>query len=186
MVVFVIADARSGNAPNRAVLAVFSPSGFIGLHRRAGADLLLECIQVRLHLLFEPVQELHDLANADADPMQGEQVHLDLANGQTHHRAQGGDQTSQSHADASLPDHLLVEIHRSFIPVVASGTPPLGDAMFGDLDWGRLWHIDDLSAARQTQTAQMQLTLWAHDQPMLHDLGGRGAWPPSIIPRVTL
>src|SRR5258708_6260310 len=80
-----------------------------------------------------------------------------------------GDQTGQSHADPSLPYQLVVEIHRSFIPVVAPCTPALVDPMFCDLDWWRRGHIDDLSAARQTQAAQTQLTLWATDQPMLHE-----------------
>jgi hypothetical protein len=97
-----------------------------------------------------------------------------------------GDQTGQSHAETSLTDHLVVEIHRSFIPVVAACTPALVDPMFCDLDCWRRGDIDDLAAARQTQAAQTQLTLGAGDQPMLHNLGGHGAWPPSIMSRVTL
>ena len=58
--------------------------------------------------------------------------------------------------------------------------------MVSNLDGRGRGHIDDLSAASQTQAAQTQLTRRAGDQPMLHDLGGRRAWPGSIILRLTL
>src|SRR5260370_30367665 len=58
--------------------------------------------------------------------------------------------------------------------------------MVRDLDGRRHGYIDDLATARQTQAAQTHLTRGAREQPMLHDLSGRGAWSPSILPRVTL
>src|SRR5258708_34040435 len=72
-----------------------------------------------------------------------------------------GDQTGQSHADPSLPYQLVVEIHRSFIPVVAPCTPALVDPMFCDLDWWRRGPIHDLSAPPQPQAAPHQTDLWA-------------------------
>src|SRR5439155_24980405 len=105
--------------PDLAIDAVFSPPYLIGLDGRTGPDLPFERIKVGLHLVFEPVQQFHDLANADPHPVQGEQVHLDLSNGQTHHRAQRRDQTGQSHADASL----AVPSACPSIPPNSSATP---------------------------------------------------------------
>src|SRR5260370_22936350 len=153
MMVFIIADAGREDTPDVAIEAVFSPSRLIGLHRRTGTDLPFERIEMRLHLVFEPMQQLYDLSTADPHPMQGEQVRLDLSNGQTHHRAQRGDQAGQSHAQTSLTAHLVVEIHRSFIPVVAACTPALVDTMFCDLDCWRRGAIDDLPATPPTQPA---------------------------------
>src|SRR2546421_1405711 len=153
MMVLIIANAGRADTPDVAIAAIFSPPRLIGLHRRTGADLPFERLEVGLHLFFESMEQLHNLSNADRDPMQGEQIGLDLSNGQTHERAQGGDQTGQAHPNASLTDHLLVQVHRSFIPAVAPCTPALVDPMVRDLyGWGR-WHIDNLAAARQTQAS---------------------------------
>ena len=56
--------------------------------------------------------------------------------------------------------------------------------MLRDLHW--CGHIDDLSAARQTDTSQTQLTRGAYDEPMLYDLGWRRARSRSIMLRITL
>jgi len=85
-----------------------------------------------------------------------------------------------------LTQHLVVEVHRGFMPFLAPCTPALVDTMFRDLDGRGRGHIDDLSAARQTQASQTQLTPGTCDQPMLHNLGWRGARSRSIVPRVTL
>ena len=80
-----------------------------------------------------------------------------------------------------------MQVHRGFIPFLTPRTPALVDTMFRDLDGRGHGHIYDLSAARQTQTSQTQLTRGARDQPMLHDLRWRGgARSRSIMPRVTL
>jgi hypothetical protein len=56
MMVFVIADGGSGDAPDIAVDAIFSPSGFICLHRRAGADLCFQGIEHGLYVLLHPMR----------------------------------------------------------------------------------------------------------------------------------
>ena len=58
--------------------------------------------------------------------------------------------------------------------------------MFRDLDGRGHGHINNLSAARQTQASQTQLTRWAREEPMLYDLGWCGTRSRSIVPRVTL
>ena len=145
MMVLKIADVGRGDTPDVAIRAVFSPPRLIGLHRWTSADLHFERSQLGLHLGFEPMQQLHNLSTADRDPVQREQVDLDLSNGQSHHRAQCGDQTGQSHSQASLTDHLLLHVQRRFIPVVALCTPPLVDPMLRHLDGWRWGHINDLS-----------------------------------------
>src|SRR5258708_10448753 len=87
MMVLLLADAGRAGTPDVAIEAVFAPPRLIGLHRRTGTDLPFERSEVRLHLVFEPVQQLHDLSNADPLPVQGEQVRLDLSNWRTHPRA---------------------------------------------------------------------------------------------------
>src|SRR5258708_24806729 len=107
MRVHLMEDAGRADTPYVATEAVFSPSRLIGLHRRTGTDLPFERIEMRLHLGFEPMQQLYDLSTADPHPMQGEQVRLDLSNGQTHHRAQRGNQASQSPVQTALTAHLV-------------------------------------------------------------------------------
>src|SRR5215467_3057187 len=186
MMVFKIADARRGDTPDIAIDAIFAPSRLVCLHRRTGANLPFERIQVRLHLGLDAVQHLHNLATADRDPMQGVQVQLNLSNGQPHHRTQRGNQAGQSHAEASLPNHLLLHVYRGFIPALTSGTPALVDPMVCDLDWRGHGDIDHLAASRQTDAAQTQLTCGTCDQPMLHNLRWLRAWSGAIVPRITL
>src|SRR6266568_4880987 len=87
VMVLKIADARRGDTPDVAIDAIFSPPRLIGLHRRTGADLPFERSEMRLQLCFDPVQQFHHPSTADPDPMQREQVRLDLSNRQTHHCA---------------------------------------------------------------------------------------------------
>jgi hypothetical protein len=118
--------------------------------------------------------------------VQREQIGLDLSNGQTHQRAQGSDQARQSHSDPSLAYHLLVEIHRGFVPALTARTPAFVDPMFRYREWWRLRHINDLARAGQTDATETQMAVRAREQPMLHDLGWRRAWPPTIMLGVTL
>src|SRR5712691_352121 len=186
MMVFIIATAWGTYCPDVAIEAIFSPPRFIGLDRWTRADRRFERIEAGLHVGFEPVEQLHNLSTADRDPVQREQVRLNLSNGQSHHRAQGGDQTGQSHSEASLTDHLLMQVQRGFMPFLTARTPALVDPMFRHLNWRRRRNIDDLSAARQTQASQTQMAGRASQQTMLHDLSGPGARSPSIMPRLTL
>ena len=117
--VLILAHAGSGDAPDVAIAAIFSPPRLIGLDSGTVANLRFERIELGLHLCFHPMQQFHNLANADRDPVQREQVRLDLSNGQTHHRAQRGDETGQSHSDPSLAYHLIVPVHRRFVPFLA-------------------------------------------------------------------
>src|SRR6266516_3963677 len=83
VVVLVIAHGWDTSRPDVTILSIFSPSRFIHLKSRTRSYLRFECIQVRLHLFFEPMLQFYQLSNADRDSMQRMQVHLDLANGQT-------------------------------------------------------------------------------------------------------
>src|SRR5438270_6790874 len=65
MVVFVIADTRGRDAPDVAVAAIFSPAGFIGLYRRTSANLCFETGENRLRILSDPMQQFHQLPQAD-------------------------------------------------------------------------------------------------------------------------
>src|SRR2546421_3519607 len=116
MMVLVVAKCGSTDGPDVAIAAIFSPPRLIGLDSRTSADLPLELSEVGLHVFFEPMQQFHNLSDADRDPVQVSQINLDLANRQTHHRTLGSDEASQPHADPSLAYHLLVEIDRGFIP----------------------------------------------------------------------
>src|SRR5258708_16921766 len=147
----IIADAGRVGTSDVAIGAIVSPPRLIGLDRWTGADLPFERIEVGLHLFFESMKQLNNLSNADHDTMQSEQIRLDLSNGQTHDRAQRGDQTGQAHADASLTDHLLMQVHRGFIPSLSSCTPALLDPMVRDLHGRGRRHIDDLSPPPQTK-----------------------------------
>src|SRR5437588_3419487 len=83
VMVLIVANAGSGDAPDVAVGTIFSPSRLIGLHGRTGADRRFESSKLGLHLFFDPMQELHNLSISDLYPIQREQVRLDLSNGPT-------------------------------------------------------------------------------------------------------
>src|SRR5437868_10683595 len=70
MMVFVIANGGRGDAPDIAVDAIFSPSGFICLHRRAGADLGFEGLEHGLRILPDPMQQFHELPKTDLKAVQ--------------------------------------------------------------------------------------------------------------------
>src|SRR5512135_422649 len=144
MMVLIIANAGSRDAPDVAISAIFSPSRFISLHGWAGADLPCECIKLRLHLFFDPMQELDDFSTADRDLMHHLQVALDLPNGQTHHRSKRGNQTAQPYPYASLSKHPITQVHRGLVPSLALGTPPFVDAVFNHFHLHKRWDIDDL------------------------------------------
>src|SRR5436309_1896644 len=70
MVVFVIPDRRSRDTPDVAVEAIFSPAGFIGLHRRTGADLRFEITEDWLRILSDPMHQFHQFPKTDLKSMQ--------------------------------------------------------------------------------------------------------------------
>src|SRR5437868_4965771 len=74
MMILIIADAGRTHTPDVAIAAIFAPARLISLHGRTGTNLLFEGIQVRLHVGGEPVQQFHNLATADGDSMQREQI----------------------------------------------------------------------------------------------------------------
>src|SRR6266516_5740314 len=102
MLVLVVAKCGSTDCPDVAIAAIFSPPRLIGLDSRTSAELPLERSEVGLHVVFEPMQQFHNLSDADCDPVQREQVRLDLANGYTHHCTQGSDDARQPHYDPAL------------------------------------------------------------------------------------
>src|SRR6266536_2160075 len=171
MMVLVIADTRRRDAPDVAVEPIFPPSGFICLHCRTGADSAFQRVQLGLQVVLEPMQHLYDLSDADREPVKGLHVHLDLPNGQTHHRAQGSNHTGEPHANAPLAYHLLLHIHRSLMPFLTSCTPTLVDLMMAHLH--RCWrgNINDLSHTRKADAPQTQSTGWAIHYTMFDDRG---------------
>src|SRR5260370_39249146 len=70
MMVFVIADGGSGDAPDIPIAALFSPSGFIFLHRRAGADLCCEGVEHGLDVLLHSMQQFHEIPQTDGHTVQ--------------------------------------------------------------------------------------------------------------------
>lgn len=170
MVVFVIPDGRGGNTPDVSVQAIFSPARLIGLHRWTRTEGGLEIIEHRLGMRDEAVEDLNDLSNAHLNPVQRVQQRANLPHGQTHHRAQGGNQTGQSHPNAPLTQHRCVEIHRRFMPFLTPRTPTFEDAMFGDFHWDRSRKINHFSATSQADASQPQITRRAHRKMMFHDV----------------
>ena len=81
VMVLVVAHRRRTHTPDVAVLALFSPPCFIGLHGRAGANLLLERSEQWFQVCFGPVQQFDDLPATDLEPMQGGEIGLDLSHG---------------------------------------------------------------------------------------------------------
>ena len=129
-----------------------------------------ELVEMRLHLFFEPMLQLDQLANADRDSMQCPQVHLDLANRQTHHLAQGRNHAGQSDPDAPLTHHLFLPIYWGLMPFLAVGTPSLVEMVVRHFHpWAR-GKIDDFSHTSQADASQTQITLWTIDHPVFDDL----------------
>ena len=70
VMVLVIAHPRRIHTPDVAILAIFAPAGLIGLHGRAGANLLLEGGHRWVQLGLGPMQQFDDLPTADLEAMQ--------------------------------------------------------------------------------------------------------------------
>src|SRR5260221_6583683 len=122
VMILVIAHRWGTRTPDVAVLAVFSPAGLIGLHRRTGSDRRFEPGQSWLQLRFEPMQDLDDCSTADLESMQGGQIRLDLPHWQTHHRAQVGKQARDLHSQTALPQHLGAHVYGGLAPFLALAT----------------------------------------------------------------
>src|SRR5947209_20301603 len=71
MMVFVIANPGGGNAPDGAIAAIFSPAGFIRLHRWTGTDGGFEAIEHGLGRVLDAMQEFCQLPATSLKPMQG-------------------------------------------------------------------------------------------------------------------
>src|SRR5438128_1139459 len=72
VMVLIIADAGSGDAPNVAVASIFTPSCFIGLDRRTRSDCAFEGLQSGLHMLLDPVEQFDNLSDTHLEPMHSE------------------------------------------------------------------------------------------------------------------
>src|SRR5438105_11584243 len=70
MMVFVIANPGGGNAPDVAIAAIFSPSGFIGLHRWTRTDCGFEAIEHGLCIVLDAMQEFCHLPDTDLKAVQ--------------------------------------------------------------------------------------------------------------------
>src|SRR5258708_38085146 len=71
MMVFVRANHGGGNAPDVAIAAIFSPSGFIRLHRWTRTDCGFEAIEHGLCIFLDAMQEFCQLPDTDLKPVQG-------------------------------------------------------------------------------------------------------------------
>jgi hypothetical protein len=149
VMIFVIADARCRDAPDIAMLTVLPPSRFIGLHGGAGLDGRFQSVKRWLGELLDAVEQLHQFPQTEHEAMQIAQHLLDLAQGQTHHGAQVGDDAGKPHPKAALSKDLLGQVYWGFIPALTARTPSLEDAVVGDFDTRHRWHIDDFPHACQ-------------------------------------
>src|SRR5207248_3579536 len=102
MMILIITQLRGTGTPEVAIASIFSPSRFIHLHRRAGANLLLDLSQLRPQLCCDALCQAYDLSTTDRESMQTHQVRLDLSHRQAHDRPQIGNQAGNLHAEASL------------------------------------------------------------------------------------
>src|SRR6266480_487306 len=92
VVVLIITDRWGTHGPDVAILAVFSPSGFVGLDGWTGLHLVFEGFHHRLHMLGYPVEHLHQFTHREMHMMQRCKIELDLTERQAHDRSQGRDQ----------------------------------------------------------------------------------------------
>src|SRR5260370_8671161 len=185
MMVLVVAYGWGRSCPDVGIESVFSPSRLIHLDSRTRSDLRFQLIQKRLHVFFQAMVQLNNLSVADRDSMQGTQVQVDLTNRQTHHHAQGRNQTGQSDSDAPLTHDLFLHIHRSFTPFLTASTPTFVDIMMRDLKGCRRWNIDDLSHTGKADASQTQITFWTVHHTVFDDLCWSGSGPSPIVLRLT-
>src|SRR5579875_2803409 len=69
VVVFVVADRRCADTPDVAILAILSPSGFIGLHCGATANACFQAVELWLGKGFDAVEQVHQFPQADLEAM---------------------------------------------------------------------------------------------------------------------
>ena len=186
VMVLVIAYRWRTHTPDISVETIFSPARLIGLHCWTRTDGGLEIVEHGLGMGNEAVKHLHHLSNAHLKAVQRTQEVPDLPNGQTHHRAQGGNQTGQSNPNAPLTQHICAQIHGRLMPFLTLRTPAFENPMMDDLH--RRWRrkIDHLSHPRQADAAQPQVTIGAGHDAMLRDLCRHRTRTPVIVLRVTL
>ena len=63
VMVLIVAHRRRTDTPDEAILAIFSPPCLIGLHGRAGSDLLFEHCHQWFQMSFSTVQQFGDLVD---------------------------------------------------------------------------------------------------------------------------
>ena len=81
--------------PHVAVVSILAPAGLIGMDHWAGADLVQDLIHCALGPLRRTLDRSHDGSHAEAQPMDGAQIPLDGANGQSGLLSERGDQADQ-------------------------------------------------------------------------------------------
>ncbi len=92
-----------------------------------------ETIQQRLDMVADPMQQFHDLSTTYLQAIHLPHDCSQLSNRQTHHRAQIGDETGESHSNAPLSQDLVRYLHWRFVPSLALRTPAFIHAMMPDL-----------------------------------------------------
>src|SRR5579885_14946 len=179
--ILVVAQRWSRRTPEVAILAIFSPPGFVRLHGGAGSNLPFDRFQDRLGMLDHAVQQLHDLPRTDLASIEDEQQRPNVPHRQAHERTQQGNQAAQADADPSLPQGLLMQIYRGLVPLLTLRAPAFENPMMDHLDWLRLRQLDHFSHAFQADPAQPQMTLGTTEDAVLHDLRWHRTHPASIV-----
>jgi len=118
------------------------------------------------------MQEFHQFPATSLKAVQRPQNMLKLAQWQAHHRAQIRDHPGESYPNASLSQYLFAEVHRRFMPSLATRTPPFVNPMLRHFHHWRRRHIDHFAATGQTDAAQAQMTVRTRHDAMLDDLRG--------------
>src|SRR3712207_1317 len=148
LVVFVVAHGLRPcrtEAPDKAVLAIFSPARLIAMQDRTGPCLLLELLQRRAGAPPHPVQHADNGTGAQRQVMERGEIALDGAHREAQSGAQLGKQARQADADAPLPQHRRALIQARTPPPLTARTPSFAQLVFDHLH-GRWWRqLNDLA-----------------------------------------
>src|ERR671932_1320185 len=151
-VIFVVPDRLltwRAKRPDIPTLARFPPTGLIRMQDRTGSRLDFEPVQFRLRGAPHMMEQLTNLADADAQLVEGLQVGLNAAERQAQRMTQEGDQAGDAHAQATLVQHLPAQVEVRCLPALAPRAPALDHLMLDDLDRLRFWDLDHLAAASE-------------------------------------
>src|ERR1017187_2659668 len=141
VMIFIIPDRWGTHTPDVAVDPIFSPPGLICLDGWTGTDFGFEVGEDRLCIRLDPMQEFHQFSHTHLHAVQIAQNLSQLAQRQAHHGPQIRNHTGQPHPNASLPKHVLREVHGCFMPFLTGATTSLVNPMLGHPDCWRRWDV---------------------------------------------